>query len=239
MNLPFSSSTNDTTPALILTNNNGQLIINGESVLTSKQGTQIKIKKQNKMPMEFCFKLIKKKMGILEKYKYEKWIKKLEKAVKEAEKNGQIAFSEELMKRLLILIKEIEFISKGGKMFINSKVIDFFKNKTERNLNLTNIKNFARPIPKNILNEKKKYENIFDDFCILHTDSKNVVKETEKEKSEKRKRDPILFGLIEFSERLYFIADWEDKLCDLTLDEIIDELDIDEKDITFDKQIKI
>jgi hypothetical protein len=35
-------------------------------------------------------------------------------------------------------------------------------------------------------------------------------------------RDPILFGYIKETDRLYFIADWEDEYCDLTFDEIID-----------------
>ena len=43
------------------------------------------------------------------------------------------------------------------------------------------------------------------------------------------KRDPILFGLINHSERLYYIADWEDELCDLTLDRIAERANIIQK----------
>jgi hypothetical protein len=40
---------------------------------------------------------------------------------------------------------------------------------------------------------------------------------------EKQKmKDPILFGYIKETDRLYFIADWEDEYCDLTFDEIVD-----------------
>jgi len=42
-----------------------------------------------------------------------------------------------------------------------------------------------------------------------------------KEEIQKMK-DPILFGMIKESNRLYFIDDWEDEYCDLTFDEIID-----------------
>jgi hypothetical protein len=37
-----------------------------------------------------------------------------------------------------------------------------------------------------------------------------------------RKKDPILFGLIEDRRRLYFVGDWEDEYCNLTLDKIAD-----------------
>ena len=34
------------------------------------------------------------------------------------------------------------------------------------------------------------------------------------------KRDPILFGLIENVRKLYFIGDWKDEECDLTMEEV-------------------
>lgn len=39
------------------------------------------------------------------------------------------------------------------------------------------------------------------------------------------KRDPILFGMIKDSRRLYFVADWIDKLCTLTFEELIQEME--------------
>lgn len=36
-----------------------------------------------------------------------------------------------------------------------------------------------------------------------------------------RAKDPILFGMIANSDKLYFVADWTDDYCDLTLDKML------------------
>ena len=60
---------------------------------------------------------------------------------------------------------------------------------------------------------------IFDNYVVLHYDPKeNGEKLTKKEKE--KKKDPILFGVIKNSKKLYFVADWKDEYCDLTLDEM-------------------
>ena len=43
--------------------------------------------------------------------------------------------------------------------------------------------------------------------------------EMTKEEVEKKK-DPILFGVIKNSTKLYFVADWKDDYCELTLEEM-------------------
>jgi len=45
---------------------------------------------------------------------------------------------------------------------------------------------------------------------------------TEKEKE--KAKDPILFGVMKNSRNLYFIADWEDEYCDLTLSKMLNVL---------------
>ena len=45
---------------------------------------------------------------------------------------------------------------------------------------------------------------------------------TKKEKE--IKKDPILFGVIKKSRKLYYVADWKDEVCDLTLDKMFSEL---------------
>ena len=43
-------------------------------------------------------------------------------------------------------------------------------------------------------------------------------------KEAKAKRDPILFGMINHSDKLYYIDSWVDELCDLTIETIADKL---------------
>jgi hypothetical protein len=38
-----------------------------------------------------------------------------------------------------------------------------------------------------------------------------------------RRKDPILFGVIRGSRKLYYLGSWEDEYCDLTLDKFIEQ----------------
>ncbi len=213
--------------------------ISGSGGGTTPLGTAVSIKKTSKMPTKIFFGLMKKKMGILKDYSYQKRIAKLEKAVETAEKNGQVAFSEELLKKLLVLCREAELWAMGKKIFLERETYNQFRYKTEKPVALTPLKNYARPIPGDVLAEKDRCDKakLFDGYAVMHYDDKETVKETEQEKKERREKDPILFGVIQDSDRLYFVADWEDEYCDLTLDDIIDRLDLTDEETTLSKNI--
>jgi len=209
----------------------------GDMLANTFNGSKVGMTKKTKMPPRIFFKLMKRKMGILKDYKYKKRIEKLEQAVKKAEELGQIAFSEELFKKLLVLVREAEIYAFGLKIFLSRDIYEEFKNKTERAVRLTPFKNYARPIPQSVLDKKIKCDEnkLFNGYVVMHYDEPGAVKETQKEEKERREKDPILFGIVEFSEKLYFIDDWEDEYCDLTLDDIISKLDLEDEDITLSK----
>jgi len=214
--------------------------ISGNGWGITPNGTTVKFDKKNNMPVKIFFGLMKKKMGILKEYSYKKRIERIEEAIIVAEKQGQIAFSEELIKKLLVLSREAEMWTFGKKIFLDRNIFEMFKSKTKKTVSLTALKNYARPIPESVLKEKKRCDDakLFDGYAIMHYDDKEAVKETEKEKVE-RQKDPILFGVVEYSDRLYFVDDWIDSQCNLTLDEIIDKLDLEDEDITLSKKIVI
>jgi hypothetical protein len=60
---------------------------------------------------------------------------------------------------------------------------------------------------------------VFDNYALLHYDPKAKAFSLTAAQ-EAAKRDPILFGLIEGVRKLYFVADWKDDECDLTMDEV-------------------
>ena len=60
---------------------------------------------------------------------------------------------------------------------------------------------------------------------------------TPEEKS--KMKDPILFGFIKETRRLYFVADWEDEHCDLTFDEICDVVGGKDEDHVLTKNPKL
>lgn len=65
---------------------------------------------------------------------------------------------------------------------------------------------------------------VFDNYVIMHYDPyRNGTLKTLKERAEEEK-DPILFGVILGSNKLYYVADWMDEYCDLTFDKLVETL---------------
>ena len=118
---------------------------------------------------------------------------------------------------------EAHLISLGLCKYVTEKqVCDFYEKVGEdKNLKLTWIKNFNRIIPEKVYLAKKEADDrkIFDNYVILHYDPQDNGQEMTKAEKEKKK-DPILFGVFKNSRKLYFIADWKDEFCDLTLEEM-------------------
>lgn len=60
---------------------------------------------------------------------------------------------------------------------------------------------------------------IFDNYVVLRYDPEmKSWAETEAEKE--ARKDPILFGVMQGSRKLYFVGDWVDEYCDLTLAQV-------------------
>lgn len=138
----------------------------------------------------------------------------------QAKKAGQTALFEHIMEDVEQAKFESLLLASGFDTCITEQqVVDFYK-QSDKGLSLTYIKNFTRIIPEKVLEQKDKADaiKVFDNYCILHYDAtKKAFKLTQNEK-----KDPILFGLIKGVNKLYYIADWIDSECDLTLKQIID-----------------
>lgn len=111
----------------------------------------------------------------------------------------------------------------GLKRYISEQQLLQFAEKADKGLCLDWIKHFVRPIPKEVVDAKVRCDELrlFDNYAVLHYDPEN--KATLKIDREALK-DPILFGLIKGSRKLYFVGDWMDEQCDLTFQQIIDKL---------------
>jgi hypothetical protein len=110
-------------------------------------------------------------------------------------------------------------------------MVDFVK-KCEKGIKLEYIKNFTRPIPQNVVDKINHINNleVFDNYVVLYYDPDGkIYQETARE--EAKRKDPIIFGLIAGSEKLYYIADWVDEYCDLTLEKFIDAIGVNKEDL--------
>ena len=150
-----------------------------------------------------------------------------EKALIQAKTLGQTALFDKLKDLVDVVKGEAILIAMGLTKYVTEKqIVDFYGLVGEdKNLKLTWIKNFNRIIPEDIYEVKKDVDGrkIFDNYVILHYDPENNGEELTKQELEDKK-DPILFGLIKDSKKLYYVADWKDDYCDLTLEEMFNEL---------------
>ena len=142
-----------------------------------------------------------------------------------AEKSGQIALKEKLFNNLVINKYETILFSKGLVKAVTEETIVKLAKDSPKTLALDYIQNYIRNIPISVIKKKLEIDQleIFDNYVILHYDPNGVsYAQTNKEKEEKKKRDPIMFGVIEGSTKLYYIDSWEDEYCDLTWDNMVD-----------------
>jgi hypothetical protein len=165
-------------------------------------------------------------------------ISKYDSVLSKAKSNKQIALIERLEDYIEILKSELILTTSEFNKFLDERDVILFYEKASKhekyktNLGLTYIQNFVKLIPNEITELKMKAEElkVFDNYVILHYDyDGKSVDDTKAEKE--RKKDPILFGVIKNSKRLYYIGDWIDNYCDLTLDVLIKTIGVNEKQL--------
>jgi len=167
-----------------------------------------------------------------------------EKMINNAKVSGQTALIERLLKEKDVVSQECKLIEDGITTYVTEEqVVKLYNTIGEKtDLQLTWIKNFVRIIPDECIELKNKADQslIFDNYVILHYDPKRTgfeYTEKEIEEIEEKKKDPIMFGVIEGSNKLYFICDWVDEICDLTMEKMMDLIDSNEFKLT-NKSVK-
>jgi len=157
------------------------------------------------------------------------------------ESTGQIALVQKLKEYSHILKYELILSQSQFTKYLNENdIVNFYNiaskhDKFETKLKISYVKNFVKVIPLDVIAKKIEADNllVFDNYVILHYDYKDdSVAETKEE--EQRRKDPILFGIIQGSTKLYYIGDWVSDYCDLTLDQLIVKLGQDAKNLNSD-----
>lgn len=178
------------------------------------------------------FNYVKSKLNKSQNAKLKARLTKLQKLTKDADDMGQKGLYEELSKMLMMAVKESESVACGYDVYVNRKDIDKFKNivteddKSYKNpVKFSKLEDFPRAVPANIqkIIKSVKAKGIFDELWILYLDYTDEVIKSNKQKI--REKDPILFGKFSYdNEKHYYIADWIDEYCDLTLSKFVDKL---------------
>ena len=150
---------------------------------------------------------------------------------------GQTALQEELIRGLITNRYESVLYAEGCYYAVTEEQVAKFASRCEKGLKLSYLKNFSRPIPQEVIDKIARMNEleVFDNYVILYYDPEGkIYKETARE--EAKRRDPIIFGVIAGSKKLYYVADWIDEYCDLTLDAFVDSLGIKKEDLHFDAE---
>lgn len=176
-----------------------------------------------RMPIEQFFKSVKN--GVEELELVEHRMQGYLAAIVQAKANGQTALAEQLEAGVEGVRTETQLVAMKKVKFIEEAQLVEFVKKTKKGLRLDWVSNFTRVIPETVVKAKREADerHVFDNYVVLHFDPKKKAwAETAAEK--KRRKDPILFGVIKGRRRLYFVADWVDEFCDLTFDQVADVL---------------
>jgi hypothetical protein len=148
--------------------------------------------------------------------------------MEQAQSLGQTALVEKLHSETNTVVVEKLLYANDVKKYISEEDLVSFIDKHKvphRILKLSWIKNYARPIPQEVIDIKKTFDQkeVFDNYVILHLDLTGDSEQMTKKEKENAK-DPILFGVVQGSRKLYYVADWMDEYCDLTLDKVLEVL---------------
>ncbi len=154
--------------------------------------------------------------------------------LKKTKITGQTAMARKLTHEVKLALRELKVAKEGFDIFIYRKDIERFIDKVEgKSIKITELKDFPREIPDDKLDKIENASEIFDKLYIVFTDY--TLKETKKVAKQRRDKDPIVFGAfidkdlteserdVYIEDRLFFICDWTDENCDLTLTEIVNQ----------------
>lgn len=127
--------------------------------------------------------------------------------------------------------KEKELVKMGITRYVyRDDIEDYIDNISDNVVKIIELENYPRDIPDEIVDVIGKTKSIFDRMYIVFTDYTGRVEKQVKQ--DKRRKDPILFGTFQcidvkfgsqVNERFYYLGDWEDEYCSLTMDKFLKE----------------
>lgn len=141
---------------------------------------------------------------------------------------GQLNALKKLIFQTEIIEKERELVKTGIDTFVyKDDIEDYIDNISKNVVKIIDIENYERDIPDEIVEVVDKTKHLFDQLYVVFTDyTGKIEKQVQKTR---RDKDPILFGTFQdkknrvIIDRFYYLGDWIDEYCDLTLDKMVKE----------------
>lgn len=201
--------------------------VSSSQEVQTPSGTNLKIKQTKNISPKLYFSYVKSKLTISEQKELASRLVVLYDLMREAKEIKQQAYYEKLMHMAVICVREQEIAVAGYEYYLfKNDIYKFIHKVRDQTVKLTNLENFTRNIPSNVRDELKiaQDKKLFDSFWILHNDPlKGSEGKTQKDKIVEK--DPILFGCVDVNKNVFFyLTDWVDEYCDLTLDEFTNKM---------------
>ena len=152
------------------------------------------------------------------------------KMIEKCKITNQTAMAKRLSHQAKLAIRELDVAKQGFDVYVDRKVIEkFIKDVEGKAIKIIELSEYTREIPDEQIEKITLAQKLFDKLYIIYTDY--ALKDTKKVAKERRDKDPIVFGAfldndgdmktkIYVEDRLFFICDWVEEKCDLTLEEI-------------------
>lgn len=184
----------------------------------------VSVSEDSMTPFEY-FQYIKERINQMDDDSLTKMYNSSLKLMEKYKTFGQEKAEKKLAFHMKTILHEYDLLQLGINRFVyKSDIENYIDNISNKPVKIIEMKNYPREIPDEMIDIVNQTKDIFDEFYVLFTDyTGETFKEVEKE------RDPILFGgfcskdrsLI--ADRFYYLGDWIDEYCDLTLDKLIAE----------------
>jgi len=149
---------------------------------------------------------------------------------------GQYKKAEVVKQLKAIVAEESVVIAAGFTSYVSEDTMIDFLRKSERGTMVDFLRYYEDEIPQEAVEKKLAADKlmVFDNYVVAHysdiiqkaTAVEKKVSAKEEKKQREKRRDPILFGVIKNSRKLYFICDWTTDTDDLTLEKLEKELGV-------------
>lgn len=191
-------------------------------------GIKTGMKDGKEIPPQLYFKFVKSRLRGMQPKRLEADVAALKAGIESAGLLNQRALYEALQQELALTLHQMLCRVHGYDRFLALEDINKFMGRVEdRQITFNPLADFPRPIPdmqKKLIAEAVE-KKLFDEVMILYMDGK--VKELKTAEKKIREKDPIAFGRLNIpGSPLYYICDWIDEFCDLTLDKFVTKMNL-------------